>query len=156
MRRIVAAWFAALLLAAFVPFAGADEAPKAEPGKSKEKSSPGQDVFMKYKCRSCHTVESQGIKKAEEEEGAEKSEKTESEKTEKEKAPPDLSGVGLKHKGDWLTLFLQKKEKLDGKLHTKKFRGTDAELGKLVAWLETLKTEPAAKKEKSTGKSAEK
>lgn len=152
MKRIVAVWLAAVVVAAFVPFAGADEAPKPE--KPKDKSSEGKDVFIKYKCRSCHAVESQGItKKAEETEEAEKTEKTE--KTEKEKEPPDLSGVGLEHKSDWMTLFLQKKEKLDGKVHSKKFRGTAAELAKLTAWLATLKTEPTAKKEKSGGKSGE-
>jgi len=152
MRWSVAAWSAAVVLASFAPFAGADEKPKPDAEKTEEKSSEGKKVFTKYKCRSCHAIESQGItKKAEEGEEEEKAEKAE-----KEKKPPDLSGVGLERKSDWIMLFLQKKEKLDGKLHTKKFRGTDAELKKLAAWLGTLKSDAAAKKEKAGGKTAEK
>lgn len=75
--------------------------------------------------------------------------------------PPDLSGVGVERKAEWIAAFLLKKEKLEGKLHEKKFRGTEAELKKLANWLVTLKDEAAAKKMKAAegkraaGKTAE-
>jgi mono/diheme cytochrome c family protein len=138
LKKISLAFVTALALGAFFNPAVADHAPKAEGSpKAKGKSEEGKAVFQKYKCRSCHSIEAQGITLKELE--------GETEKTDKK--PPDLSGVGLDKKAEWFVLFLQKKEKLDGELHPKKFRGTDAELKKLVAWLETLKEKPAAKKE---------
>jgi mono/diheme cytochrome c family protein len=138
MRKFSMALMTTLALGAFIGLAAADQAPKAEDAaKAKGKSEEGKAVFQKYKCRSCHSIEALGIAKKELE--------GETEKTEKK--PPDLSGVGLDRKADWFTLFLQKKEKLGGTLHPKKFRGTETELKKLVAWLETLKEKPAAKKE---------
>ena len=147
MRKLSLALVAALALGAFFSLAIADQAPKAEDAaKAKGKSEEGKAVFQKYKCRSCHSIEAQGI--------ARKELEGETEKTEKK--PPDLSGVGLDQKADWFVLFLQKKEKLDGTLHPKKFRGTDAELKKLVAWLETLREKPAAGKAKAEEKTEEK
>ena len=60
----------------------------------------------------------------------------------------------MARKADWIALFLQKKEKIEGRVHTKKFRGTDAELQKLSGWLATLKDEAAAKKMKAAEVSA--
>ena len=46
-----------------------------------------------------------------------------------------------------MAAFLMKKEKTkEGKLHMKKFKGTDEELKKVTAWLETLKDAKAAEK----------
>lgn len=137
MKKITLALATALALGTFSSLAAGDQAPKADDAaKTNAKSEEGKAVFQKYKCRSCHSIEAQGITKKE---LAGETEKT-------EKRPPDLSGVGLDQKADWFVLFLQKKEKLDGTFHPKKFRGTDTELKKLVAWLETLKDKPAAKK----------
>lgn len=137
MRKISLALMTALALGTFCSLAVAHHAAALEDSaKAKGKSEEGKTVFQKYKCRSCHSIEAQGI--------ARKEVEGETEKTEKK--PPDLSGVGLDQKADWFVLFLQKKEKLDGTLHPKKFRGTDAELKKLAAWLETLRDKPAAKK----------
>jgi hypothetical protein len=109
------------------------------------KVADGKPVFVKYKCRSCHSIEAQGITKkalGEEAEGS-------------GSKPPDLSGVGVERNADWIAAFLLKKEKLEGKLHEKKFRGTQAELQKLAAWLATMDDEAAAKKMKATeGKNA--
>jgi Cytochrome c len=111
------------------------------------KPPDGKPTFMKYKCNSCHSIEAVGVmKKAAPDEG---------ESTSKMK-PPDLSDVGLKKKADWIALFMQKKEKLEGELHPKKFRGTDSELKTLTAWLETMKTEKAESKEKAEDKAKEK
>lgn len=138
LRRASLALATAVAVVSLAGYASADQPSKPEgSGKSKEKSEEGKAVFQKYKCRSCHSIEAQGITRKE----------VEGETEATEKKPPDLSGVGLDKKADWFVLFLQKKEKLDDTLHPKKFRGTDAELKKLVAWLETLKDKPAAKKE---------
>ena len=104
----------------------------------------GKPIFAKYKCNSCHSIEAAGIKKTAVGGG---------ETTSKLK-PPDLSDVGLKKKADWIALFMQKTEKLDGELHPKKFRGTASELKTLAAWLETMKTESASK-EKAEDKAKE-
>ena len=136
MRKISLAIVTALALGASFGLAIADQATKPEDAtKAKGKSEEGKAVFQKYKCRSCHSIEALGIAKKE---------LVGEEKTEKK--PPDLSGVGLDRKADWFVLFLQKKEKLEDTFHPKKFRGTDTELKKLAAWLETLKEKPAAKK----------
>jgi mono/diheme cytochrome c family protein len=106
---------------------------------SAAKTPDGKPIFIKYKCNSCHSIDAAAIvKKAASEDG---------ESTSKMK-PPDLSDVGLKKKADWIALFLTKKEKLEGELHPKKFRGTDTELKTIAAWLETMKTEKAKEKAK--------
>jgi len=109
------------------------------------KAPDGKPVFLKYKCNSCHSIEAAGIvKKAAQGEG------------ETKKKPPDLSGVGLEKKAEWIIAFLQKKEKLDGEFHIKKFRGTESELKTLAAWLETMKDEKAAHKGKEKTEDQEK
>jgi mono/diheme cytochrome c family protein len=108
------------------------------------KKSAGQELFEKYKCQSCHSIATLGIEKKKA--ATEDAEEAAADKTEK-KAPPDLSGVGVSHKADWMAAFLMKKEKTkEGKLHTKKFKGTAEELKKVTAWLETLKDAKAAEK----------
>jgi mono/diheme cytochrome c family protein len=108
------------------------------------KTPAGQAVFIKYRCRSCHTIEALGIEKK-------VAEGEEEEPTPKKKKPPDLSGVGLKHNAAWMTGWLLKKETIEGEHHMKKFRGTQKELATLTAWLETMKTKKAGKSEKATG-----
>jgi len=109
--------------------------------RAAEKEPEGKKLFLKYKCSSCHSIEAAGVVKvADESEPAEPASK---------KKPPDLSGVGLEKKADWIQLFLQKKEKLEGDSHPKKFRGTDKELSTIAAWLETMKT-PSKKAAKPT------
>lgn len=86
---------------------------------------PGKVIFKDSKCGTCHSITAQGIAKA----GEEK----------KEKAAPDLSDVGTKHKADWISKYLLKKETLNDDKHLKKFKGTDEELETLSNWLATLK-----------------
>jgi mono/diheme cytochrome c family protein len=100
----------------------------------------GQAVFLKYRCRSCHSIEALGIEKKVAEGEEEESTK---------KKPPDLSGVGLKHNAAWMTGWLLKKETIKDEHHMKKFRGTEKELAALTTWLETLKTKKAGKSEKT-------
>jgi len=146
MKRITAL-ACALGLAAFYGVGACDEPVKAaDAAKTTAKVADAKPVFLKYKCNSCHTIEAQGItKKAVAGEAAESGDK-----------PPDLSGVGVDRNAEWIVSFLQKKEKLDGKLHTKKFRGTDAELQKLATWLSSMKDEAAAKKMKAVESTNEK
>jgi len=126
----------AFLILAFVSVLGArafaDESDKAPQGKG---------IFTKYKCRSCHSVASESIKKS----GAPVS------KTAKHK-PPDLSSVGVDREHEWIEKWLQREEKIDGRMHPIRFRGTKDEREALAAWLETLKTP----KEGAEGKPAEK
>lgn len=117
-------WMLGMLLAIVVgaaPFAA----------QAADKEPEGKKVFLKYKCSSCHSIETAGVVKAADE--------TEPAEPATKRKPPDLSGVGLEKKADWIQLFLQKKEKLDGDSHPKKFRGTDKELSTVAAWLETMK-----------------
>lgn len=102
----------------------------AQEVKQRDAKTPeGKKIFLENKCQSCHSVQTAQIVR--------KTEDTES----TELKPPDLSGVGLEHKAEWLMRYLQKKEKLDGEKHPKRFRGNDEELGTLTKWLETLKTD---------------
>lgn len=141
MKRFVLQ-FVAVVVGVFLFAAGA----RAEEAKAPK----GQDIFLKYRCNSCHTVKAAKIEKrkveGEEEEGA--AEAT----TAKKKEPPDLSDVGLKQKPEWMEGWIMRKELLDGKKHMKRYRGTDAELKDLVAWLSTLKTEDKAAKKDETPK----
>lgn len=126
--RIIAA--SLTTLAIVVATASVHSQPPAEP--------TGKELFIKFRCNSCHTVKVESIAKkasedAEEDAGDRKS--------------PDLSGIGKKKTAVWMGKYLMKLEKIDGELHRKKFRGTEPELKAITAWLETLKTE-APKKSK--------
>jgi hypothetical protein len=98
---------------------------------------PGQTVFMASKCSMCHTVKSANILAEKPAEGTEAEEAEEDD----EAVPPDLSGVGIRHEAAWMTGYLQKKEMLHDKKHSKRFTGTEEELTQLVTWLATLKQE---------------
>src|SRR5690349_9450927 len=79
-------------------------------------ANDGKKVFVDNKCAQCHSIKSENI-------------------AAEEKESVDLSGVGTRHPAAWLKGYLLKTEEKDGKKHKKKFRGTDAELDALVAWL---------------------
>ena len=125
--------------AAWIGAASADDASKVPNGKP---------VFEKYKCTSCHSIDSQGIKKKKPAEGEVE------EKDEGGRVPPDLSGVGVGNSAEWIAKYIQKLEMLDGKKHGKKFRGTESELKTLTGWLASLKDEAAAKKAQEARKAA--
>lgn len=86
--------------------------------------TPGHRVFMAKKCNLCHSIDSLGVERI-----------TKSEKI----AGPDLSAVGKEHSAEWLEGWLRRQEKKDGKTHSREFKGTDAELEELVAWLAKLR-----------------
>ena len=144
MRTLGTAVATAFALAVLTAPAPAAEAKKSE----------GEELFTKYKCQSCHSIATLGVEKKKsaaadeaEEATAEKTKAEEATAGKTKKEPPDLSAVGVARKADWMAAFLMKKEKTkEGKLHMKKFKGTDEELMKLTAWLETLKDAKAAEK----------
>lgn len=82
----------------------------------------GKAVFVDGKCNMCHPVASQGI-----------------EKKLKSGKGSDLSTVGSDRDPAWLRKWIKKEIELDGKKHEKAFKGTDAELDALLAWMGTLK-----------------
>ncbi len=128
--------FAAIVLAATATWA------------AEEKSSEGKELFLKYKCRSCHSIDAQGIEKKKAEAGEGEEEKAPADSIPKKK-PVDLSGVGVAKTADWISKYLLKQEKLEAKLHKTKFRGTDEELQKLATWLGLLKTVKAGEASKA-------
>jgi mono/diheme cytochrome c family protein len=90
------------------------------------KSKDGKSLFIGNKCQNCHSISSLDIKRlTEPKPGA--------------RVPPDLSGVGLKHKESWIAKWLDKEEELNGEKHLKKFKGTDDELTTISTWLASLK-----------------
>lgn len=127
--------------------------------KAADEVPAGKKLFLDNKCNSCHTIASQGVEKKAAAEAAEAKEGKAAEATEEasatKKKVPDLGGVGIERKADWMTKYLQKVEAINGKKHIKKFKGTDAELLTMATWLESLKDETAGKammeKEKTEG-----
>jgi mono/diheme cytochrome c family protein len=101
----------------------------------------GAKLFIKYKCHTCHAVQSKGIgippkAKAEEEDDG-----WDDDEDEEDAGSPDLSGAGIKRDSEWLNLWLRKKISTEkGKKHMKRFKGKEEERQVLVDWLLTLKT----------------
>lgn len=80
----------------------------------------GKAVFEAQKCNICHAVSSAEIEA-----------KTKSEKLK----GPDLTGVGDRVEGAWITRYVKKEVDREGKKHMKPFKGTDEELQAIVDWL---------------------
>ena len=82
--------------------------------------SPGAQLFIKYKCQSCHAVQSKGIGapvKAEEDEDDGWDDDDD------DAGSPDLSGAGISRDSEWLNLWLRKKVATEkGKKHMKRFK----------------------------------
>lgn len=104
------------------------------------KGSKGQAIFLKYRCKSCHSIKALGIEKKTEAAGEEAGQTA----TLKRK-PPDLSGIGTQHDAAWFAKWLQKKETVEGRKHIKMFRGSEAELKELTGWLASLKMDETGK-----------
>jgi len=83
----------------------------------------GPSVFKKYKCNSCHTVKSKGIKHS----------------GKPEVESPDLSKTGKNGDKRWFAGYLLKKKAKNGKKHEKRWSGSKDDLRVLATWLETLK-----------------
>lgn len=102
---------------------------------------PGQKMFTEFKCTQCHTIDSLKIAKVKSEEKEE-----EAEEGGKKVDPPDLSNAGKQHDVAFISKWLLKEEKIEGKKHKKKFKGTEEELKTLSEWLGTLKFDVPKKK----------
>jgi cytochrome c2 len=85
---------------------------------------PGKAVFVASKCNMCHSIDSLAIARTS------KSETTKG---------PDLSNVGAERTAQWMSAWLRRQEKIDGKAHKKSWTGNDQDLTQLVAFLGTLK-----------------
>jgi len=85
------------------------------------KEHPGKKVFVDSKCQTCHAVESHEL-------------------TSKSKKAVDLSNVGGIYRANYLEQFLLKKEKINNKMHTLAFKGSNEDLHNLAEWLQTLNT----------------
>ncbi|MCM2277810.1 MAG: cytochrome c [Oligoflexia bacterium] len=92
-------------------------------------------LMKRNQCNKCHTIKAVGFQK----DPTLKDDEGDEEEAKDDKEAPDLSGVGKKHDADWMELFLQKREKIKGRKHTRRFKGTPEELTLLTKWLETLK-----------------
>jgi mono/diheme cytochrome c family protein len=115
------------------------------------KAPNGKPVFTKYKCSSCHSIEAQAIVKK-----ADPAEKAAEPGEKEDRKAPDLSGVGVKRNAAWIEAYLLKKEMIEARKHTKKFRGTDPELKTVAGWLASMKDEKAAAKQELNEKANEK
>jgi cbb3-type cytochrome oxidase cytochrome c subunit len=136
--------FAVLLataaVALAVPLAAtvAEEAAKAD---TEAKIPAGQKLFLDNGCNSCHSMKGQGIEKKK------SATATEAKAATPAAAPsktPDLSAVGLERDQAWMTKFLLKTETLHDKKHMKTWKGTEADLATLTAWLAEQKNAEAA------------
>ncbi len=88
-----------------------------------------KELFVKYKCNHCHTIDAASIAK------------DPNAKVRKLKVdPPDLSTVGEEHDAEWMAKYIKKKVKKEGLKHPKKFKGSDEERIVLTKWLAALKS----------------
>ncbi|HET7497067.1 MAG TPA: c-type cytochrome [Candidatus Eisenbacteria bacterium] len=120
MKRIIATMAITLCAVVLTGRASADESDKAPQGK---------EIFTKYKCQGCHSVDAAQIKR------------TKPVSATMKHKPPDLSTIGDTRGHEWIEKWLDKMEKVDTRSHpTLKFKGTKDEKEALAAWLETMKT----------------
>ena len=85
----------------------------------------GKDLFLKYKCNRCHSIQAEGIEATSER---------------MKKKTPDLSNVGNRvESAEWIVKWIKREIERDGKKHRGKFKGTDEELNTIAQWLMTLK-----------------
>lgn len=85
----------------------------------------GKELFVKAKCNTCHSVESQGIEVTRE--------------SSSNKAP-DMSDAGnLISDAEWAKQYVMREAELEGKKHRRPYKGSDQDLTKIVDWLMTLK-----------------
>lgn len=121
MNRVIATMAIALCAGVLSGRAFAEEADKAPQGK---------EIFTKYKCQGCHSVDAASIKR------------TKPVSATAKHKPPDLSKVGDERGHEWIEKWLDKMEKIETRSHpTLKFKGTKDEKEALAAWLETMKSE---------------
>ena len=97
-----------------------------------------REIFVEQGCLKCHSIKALGITVVESDE--EPVEDEDNGYGEEEINPPDLSDIGLKRDGKFITKYLRKKVAVEGRKHKKRFKGTKKELKIIRDWLLTLKT----------------
>lgn len=80
----------------------------------------GKQAFLAAACNTCHSVPGAGIEA-----------KTKSEKVK----GPDLPGIAAERPAEWVAAFVKGEEAHDGVKHKKPFKGSDADLAVIIAWL---------------------
>mgnify|MGYP006171606365 CR=1 FL=1 len=80
----------------------------------------GKAIFLAQKCNLCHSVSSAGI------EATTKSEKVKG---------PDIKGLADRHDRGWVEKWLRQEIEVNGKKHSKAFKGSDEDFATLVDWL---------------------
>lgn len=120
----------------------------AQDGSVQEK---GIAVFVEKRCYTCHTVKAEAAQVDAAKAAFAQSKGVELKESDgdKEAKGGDLSNIGAEKDTVWLTAFLKDPKdyfldtpeckKLAKQKDRKKFKGTDAELNDLTAWLVTLK-----------------
>ena len=88
-------------------------------------AADGKALFVQNKCNACHAVKSAGIEQKKE-------------AGEEDSKAPDLSAVKTAHDAGLLAKFLEKTEKIEGKKHPKKWKGSDEELKAVTEWIASL------------------
>ena len=108
----------------------------------------GQKLFLDNKCTQCHNISALKIAKVKSDNAEEEEEASEGGK---KVEPPDLSDIGKDkdHDAAWFTKWLMKEEKIEGRKHKKKFKGSPEELKTVADWLTTLKFDAPKKKDKA-------
>ncbi len=111
-----------------------------------EAAPAGQKLFLDNKCTQCHAIDALKIAKAKSDKGEEDEEASEGGK---KVDPPDLSDAGKDkdHDAAWFSKWLMKEEKVEGRKHKKKFKGSPEELKTMSEWLTTLKFDAPKKKD---------
>jgi mono/diheme cytochrome c family protein len=82
----------------------------------------GKKIFLDNKCNTCHSIDSQQIKR-----------------TLATSKAPDLSNIGSEKDAQWIMQYLEKKVELNGKKHMKAWAGKPEDFKTLADWLATLK-----------------
>jgi hypothetical protein len=83
----------------------------------------GKAAFLSNKCDRCHAVASQGIER---------------DAKSKKQRGSDLGEVGAARDADWLRRYIRKQVQLEDKDHAVAWKGSNAELEALIAWLDAL------------------
>ena len=105
------------------------KAAETKPAEAKPATggSAGEDLFLAQKCTKCHKVSAEGIAPVKEKDGI-----------------VDLSGVGGEHEAAWFKQWLNKEIDKNSLAKTVKvkhkgsWKGTEAELDTIAAWLKGL------------------
>ncbi len=134
MKLALSAVFAALLCAGMILLGIASA--------SGDKEKDPIKIFKDYGCTECHSISALDIGVVQPQE-ADNDDDWDEDEEEEEVEAPDLSNVGTKHDGKWISQYLRKKIAKDGKKHKKRFKGSQEERKILSIWLESLKHEPS-------------